>query len=126
MPENIPHYQTLKRHIIDGINTQQWLEHSQVPSENKLCEQFGISRMTANRALRELTEEGILYRIQGLGTFVNENKPIKSALQIRDIAKEVKSRGNSFHSEVHQQKEIIAPLKAGHHLSLKSESHIFY
>jgi GntR family histidine utilization transcriptional repressor len=126
MQENIPHYQALKRHIIEGINSQQWLEHSQVPSENKLCEQFGVSRMTANRALRELTEEGILYRIQGLGTFVNENKPIKSALQIRDIAKEVKSRGNSFHSEVHQQKEIIAPLQACHHLSLKSESHIFY
>jgi len=126
MQENIPHYQALKRHIIEGINSQQWLEHSQVPSENKLCEKFGVSRMTANRALRELTEEGVLYRIQGLGTFVNENKPIKSALQIRDIAKEVKSRGNRFHSIALQQKEIIAPLQACHHLSLKSESHIFY
>ena len=43
MPENIPHYQTLKRHIIDGINTQQWLEHSQVPSENKLVSSLELA-----------------------------------------------------------------------------------
>ena len=59
MQENIPHYQALKRHIIEGINSQQWLEHSQVPSENKHCKQIGVSRMTANRALRELIEEGV-------------------------------------------------------------------
>lgn len=36
--------------------------------------QYGFSRMTINRALRELTDEGVLVRLQGVGTFVAEPK----------------------------------------------------
>lgn len=41
-----------------------------VPSEATLMQQFGISRMTVNRALRELNQEGMVTRVQGSGTFV--------------------------------------------------------
>ena len=43
----------------------------QVPSENQLAQQHGVSRMTARRALSEMVDEGILLRSQGLGTFVS-------------------------------------------------------
>ena len=50
-------------------------------SEAELVAQFGFSRMTINRALRELTDEGLLVRLQGVGTFVAEPKGQSALLQ---------------------------------------------
>ena len=52
------------------IRSGAWAPGARVPSENELVESFGISRMTANRALRELTADGFLARVPGVGTFV--------------------------------------------------------
>jgi DNA-binding MarR family transcriptional regulator len=65
-----------------------------VPSEAVLMEQFGVSRMTANRALRELMAEGLVTRMQGSGTFVAQLHRISSTLTIRDIHEEVAERGH--------------------------------
>jgi len=121
-----PRYQNLKDHIVSGIRDKVWDEHTKVPSENSLCQQFGVSRMTANRALRELTDDGVLYRIQGLGTFVSENRPVKSVLQIKDIAEEVVARGGRFHSRVLDHKEIEAPPHASRFLDLDGKAQVFY
>lgn len=56
--------------------------------------QFGVSRMTVNRALRELMGEGLVTRVQGSGTFVAELHRISSTLTIRDIHEEVVERGH--------------------------------
>ena len=50
-------YSVIKQYICEKIESGQWLEHSKVPSENELTEQFSVSRMTARRALQELTEQ---------------------------------------------------------------------
>ena len=44
-------YNIIKQHICENIESGDWLEHSKVPSENELAEQFSVSRMTARRAL---------------------------------------------------------------------------
>ncbi len=56
--------------------------------------QFSISRMTANRALRELSAEGLVTRVQGSGTRVAQLHRISSRLMIRDIHEEVAERGH--------------------------------
>ncbi|MDQ3699977.1 MAG: GntR family transcriptional regulator, partial [Chloroflexota bacterium] len=43
---------------------------SVVPSERQICEQFGVSHITARRALLELQRRGLIYRQAGIGTFV--------------------------------------------------------
>jgi len=91
-----PKFAQIKRFIIDKIKSGEWPEHSRIPSENELTVQFSVSRMTARRALTELTEEGILTRSQGLGTFVASFKSQSSLLEIRNIADEVKDRGGQY------------------------------
>lgn len=59
-------FATIKDYILSQVETAAWPEHSRIPSENELATQFGVSRMTARRALQELTEQGVLYRTQGL------------------------------------------------------------
>jgi len=91
-----PKFSQIKRFIIDKIKSGEWPEHSRIPSENELTVQFSVSRMTARRALTELTDEGILTRSQGLGTFVASFKSQSSLLEIRNIADEVKDRGGQY------------------------------
>ncbi len=61
-----PLYMQVKDHILGNIQSGTWAAGSRVPSENELVESFGISRMTANRALRELSADGYLARVPGV------------------------------------------------------------
>ncbi|GAA6203818.1 MULTISPECIES: histidine utilization repressor [Thalassotalea] len=116
----------IKDHICKMIESGEWLQHSKVPSENVLAEQFSVSRMTARRALQELTEQGLLVRTQGAGTFVATFKSQSSLLEIRNIADEIQERGHQHHA---QQIELIA-VDVNHELTillgLKEGESVFY
>jgi GntR family histidine utilization transcriptional repressor len=56
--------------------------------------------MTVNRALRELTTDGHLVRLQGVGTFVASPKPQSALLEIKSVANEIRERGGSHSSKV--------------------------
>jgi GntR family histidine utilization transcriptional repressor len=62
-----PAYEQVKGWIRQHIASGEWRPGDSVPSEAALMEQFGVSRMTANRALRELAAEGLVTRVQGAG-----------------------------------------------------------
>ena len=74
LPRNtaVPIYQLIKDAVVDKIRAGEWLPGTRVPSENALAAELGVSRMTAHRALRELTQHGLLTRVHGVGTFVAE------------------------------------------------------
>ena len=84
-----PLYQQLKDHIIGRISSGELRPSDRVPSENDLVAAMSVSRMTANRALRELTDEGYVERIAGRGTFVSDLKARSDVLEVRDIAEEI-------------------------------------
>lgn len=67
----VPLYQQLKEHIIERIDKKIWEPEDKIYSENQLYEKFGVSRNTAKKAIEDLVQEGVLYRIQGKGTFVS-------------------------------------------------------
>ncbi|MCV7013020.1 GntR family transcriptional regulator [Mycolicibacterium madagascariense] len=46
-----------------------------LPTEQSLCEQFGVSRITVRRALADLAEAGLIERRHGVGSFVTERPP---------------------------------------------------
>jgi GntR family transcriptional regulator len=46
-----------------------------LPTEEALCEQFGVSRITVRRALQDLESEGFVERRHGRGTYVLETAP---------------------------------------------------
>ena len=93
-------YEQVKAFIKTRITSGSWKPGDAVPSETALMTQFSISRMTVNRALRELAAEGMVTRIQGSGTRVAELHRISSRLTIRDIKDEVVERGHNHTSRV--------------------------
>ncbi|MFM9843685.1 MAG: histidine utilization repressor [Dongiaceae bacterium] len=98
--EGQPLYQKVKSHITDRIARGRLVGGDPVPSENELTRELGVSRMTANRALRELMAEGILRRVQGVGSFVAPPKPQSELLEIRNIADDVRGRGHRYNAIV--------------------------
>ncbi len=96
----LPRYQMVKEYITDRLDSGEWPEDYRVPSENELVRDLGVSRMTVNRALRELTTDGKLRRVQGLGTFVAGQKPQSELLELKNIADEIRSRNGTHSAEL--------------------------
>ncbi len=95
-----PRYQQVKDLIIARISNGELKPKDRVPSENELVVAMSVSRMTANRALRELTDEGWVERIAGSGTFVSEIRAQSHVLEVRNIAEEIATRGHQHTSKV--------------------------
>jgi len=96
-----PLYQKVKRHILNQIQNGRLKPEARIPSENELVNTLNVSRMTVNRALRELSAEGVVVRVQGVGTFVSSPKPQSALLEIVSIADEIKRQGGTHSSAVH-------------------------
>lgn len=95
-----PRYQQLKELIISRISSGDLQPRDRVPSENELVDSTGVSRMTANRALRELNDEGYVDRVAGKGTYVADLKAASHVLEVRNIADEVRHRGHDYTARV--------------------------
>src|SRR5688572_32850613 len=86
--------------ITERIDSGEWQPRHRIPSESELVRDLGVSRMTINRALRELTIEGRLVRVQGVGTFVAEPKAQSALFEVRNIADEIAARGRKHSAQV--------------------------
>ncbi|MBA5801123.1 histidine utilization repressor [Rhizobium sp. H4] len=98
--DSTPLYAGVKQVILDRIHSGEWPPKYRVPSENELVVELGVSKMTANRALRELANEGELIRIQGVGSFVAERKGYSALFEVRNIAEEIAERGHVHEAAV--------------------------
>lgn len=67
-------YKQIKEYLMQLINDNKRVPHYKLPSENQIAVKFNTSRITAKRAFTELMEEGYIYRIQGKGSFINQEK----------------------------------------------------
>lgn len=101
-------YQQIKSKIVSAIHEGLYGPNDKVPSENNLMQEFGVARMTAHRALRELTDEGVLTRVPGVGTFVAERNDEGHVLDVRNIADDIRARGHQYSADVILRQEEAA------------------
>ena len=123
---DLPVYEQVKEWIRGHIASGRWRPGDTVPSEAALMRQFGVSRMTVNRALRELAGEGLVDRVQGSGTRVAQLHRISSRLTIRDIHEEVSERGHIHTARVRHvaREKAAAPLARA--LGLRTGAAVFH
>ena len=124
--QSTPRYRQLKELIIGQISSGELQPRDRVPSENDLVDATGVSRMTANRALRELNDEGYVERVAGVGTFVADFKAVSHVLEVRNIADEVALRGHVHSLRVLQQKRMSADAKTAAALDIKTGAAVFH
>ncbi|KAF0814139.1 putative HTH-type transcriptional regulator YurK [Andreprevotia sp. IGB-42] len=65
-----PLYRQVVREVLARIETAAWRDDEALPSETELGKTLGVSQGTVRKALDVLVTEGVLYRRQGVGTFV--------------------------------------------------------
>ena len=106
--DHTPIFQRIKDYLLAQIGAGVWKEGDVIPSEQALVKQFGVSRMTVNRAVRELTAEQVLTRRQGSGTYVAQQKYQSTLLQIKSIAEEVRARGHVHRSSLQHLEQLKA------------------
>ncbi|WP_417842815.1 histidine utilization repressor [Thalassospira sp.] len=97
---NGPLYAQIKRVLARNVISGHWVSGQQIPTEMELVRVFRASRMTVNRALRELVAEGVLTRTRGAGTYVADRKGQSPILEIRAIDRDIRARGHRHDSEI--------------------------
>ena len=121
-----PPYTRVKQFLKDGLASGRWPPGALMPSEAELVALFGVSRMTVNRALRELQSEGLVQRTQGVGTFAAPLHRLASPLAIRDLHEEIVARGQQHSADVHLAREERAPAALAERLGLKTGARVFH
>ena len=89
----LPLYYQIKEIILEMIENEQLEPGDAIPPERELCDIQGVSRMTVNKAILELVNEGTLYRVQGKGTFVSKPKEYQKLSQLKGFTEEMASKG---------------------------------
>ncbi len=70
--QDIPKYEQVYRSLRSDLAAGRWRAGDRLPSEAELVEQFGVSRITVGRAMRDLQREGLVERRPGSGTYVSD------------------------------------------------------
>ena len=70
-----PHYLKIQDYVIKKIESGEYTPGDKIPSESALSALFSVSRITVNKALKELSIMGIIERKRGLGSFVSKEPP---------------------------------------------------
>ncbi|KAJ49515.1 GntR family transcriptional regulator [Clostridium tetanomorphum] len=93
------HYQ-IKEILQEMIENEELKPGEVIPTERELCEIQGVSRMTVNKAIMSLVNEGLLYREQGKGTFVCKPKRKQQISELKGFTEEMKEKGLKTDTEI--------------------------
>lgn len=126
MNEPKPQYLKLKHYILHHVTNGDWPPLSRTPSENELVAKFGVSRMTVNRALRELTDAGVVTRLQGVGTFVAGPKAESAMFEVRSIRDEIIARGQSHTVDILICEPVSARLATARQFGLPTGTELYH
>ena len=110
----LPLYLQLARYLRGLIVGGKLGHRDALPSERELAERFDVSRVTVRKALRKLSDEGLLQQIQGAGTFVNRAPHVEQRLStLTSFSEDMASRGLVAGSEERRVgKECSSPCRS--------------
>ena len=126
LPQAAARYRQVKHHVLERIAAGALRAGERVPSENELVRALAVSRMTANRALKELTAEGVLVRIAGVGSFVAEQRVHAHPLEVRNIADEIRARGHEYRVKVLALERVAAARELAERFGLPAGERLDY
>ncbi|WP_310384543.1 UTRA domain-containing protein [Roseateles sp.] len=119
-------YALVREYLKHGLSVGRWPPGALMPSDSELVAQFGVSRMTVTRALRELQTDGLVTRVQGLGTYAAHLAQVSSSLTIRDLHEEITARGHRHHARVHLSRQQRATAGLAGQLGLAPGAPVFH
>lgn len=109
LKEGIPRHSQISQWLRNQIEKGEFKPEEKLPSENDLAKKFDVSRVTIRRALQSLESEEIIYRCQGLGSFVSDTRAPHNLVRLTDFDEDMQNAGLEASSEVKKFEAIDTP-----------------
>lgn len=122
----LPRYKAIEEFLLTRIRNGDYPVNHQIPPEEQVARDFAVSRMTANKAINNLVQQGYLVRQAGLGTFVTDPRAESSLQDVMNIAEEVRARGHEYSNDVLRSEAICADDEVALHLGLRIGTQVFH
>jgi GntR family transcriptional regulator len=122
--ESTPLYIQLKQDLFQQMDLGRLKPGQPIPSERSLCAKHRISRTTVRQALSEMINEGLLYRKQGKGTFVNQRKVNQGLVRIVNFERTVLELGLKPSTQILGNDVVPADIQTAKTLDLPLTSQI--
>ncbi len=90
-PRRAPKYELLAETLTERIAAM--MPHQVLPTERELTKEFGVSRMTVRQAIARLVTQGLVYNIQGSGTYVAHPDVVAKTLRLTSFSEDMRQRG---------------------------------
>ena len=113
-------YKDIKREVFNRIRKNEWAPGSLIPGEVELAAEFGCARATVNRAMQELSDDGIIDRRRKGGSRVNLTPVRQVTFEIPLVRSEVEAKGATYEYKLISNATEIAPLWLQNQLSLSA------
>ncbi|MEQ9310006.1 MAG: GntR family transcriptional regulator [Balneolaceae bacterium] len=101
-----PRHQQITEHLRSDIKNNEFLPGDKLPSEKRLCEYFDVSRITVRQALKALENEGLIFKKQGLGAFVSDEKDNQALVHLTDFSEDMRRAGYKSSSKLIRFKKV--------------------
>jgi len=112
--------EALKQRILEG----DYVTHERLPSESELMKVFGVSRITVRQALRDLHTEGLVFSVQGKGTFVSRPKAVQDIQRLQGFGEAMTPQGYETSARVIGVQETRAPADVADALEINRGSKV--
>uniref|UniRef100_UPI003B51D3AC GntR family transcriptional regulator n=1 Tax=Roseovarius indicus TaxID=540747 RepID=UPI003B51D3AC len=113
-------WQAVQDEVRRRIHARIWAPGEMIPNEQDLAEEFGCARATVNRALRNLSDAGLLERRRKAGTRVALHPVRKATLNIPMIRKEIEDRGQSYGYERLMYRDGVPPEELSRRMKVRA------
>jgi GntR family transcriptional regulator len=118
-------FSQLEEIIRDKIESGIWSPGQAIPSERQLSQMYGLSRMTVRRTLDRLVADGLIYRVDGKGTYVNEPKVSFKALTLAGLREQALQMGQAPSTRLLGIEKVLAPDNVAELLHLPADAPVF-
>lgn len=119
-----PRHEQVSEWLRACITAGEFEADARLPSESELGRMFDVSRITVRRALATLESDGLIYRRQGLGSFVAPPKLPQGLVRLTDFAQDMRRAGLEPSSRVLRHAMEPAPSPAARALGIEVGSQV--
>ena len=118
-------YEQIQQYILTEINDGRLRAMNLIASEKALGEKFQVSRMTVRKAIDNLVALGILFRVQGKGTFVSSLRRIKEFNRFKSFSEQATEAGLLVSTIVINFNEIFPDAAIASVMNLETKEKVY-
>ena len=120
-----PLYEQVAQLIQEKVNEETWQAGKKLPSERELCDLFAVSRITIRQAIKQLEDQGILYRTHGVGTFISRKTKLQQPLeQVNSFQQMLEQQGVIASTKILTNQQILSSVQMAKILNLQPTDYV--